>query len=76
VSKARKESGASLSDEDLLLTLFFSRPTLERFRKNGRPIEFPAVKAPLPALIEELGKRPQLRKFYFKKGPLMLEQAW
>jgi len=76
VSKARKESGFSLSDEDLLLTLFFSRPTLDRFRKNSRTIEFPAVTAPLTALIEELGKRSQLRKFYFKKGPLKLEQTW
>jgi hypothetical protein len=76
VSRARKEAGASLSDEELLLTLFFSRPTLERFHKNRRAIEFPAVKPPLTALIQELGKRPQMRKFYFQSGPLRLEQIW
>ncbi len=76
VSKARKEAGASLSDEELLLTLFFSRPTLERFQKNRKPIEFPVVKPPLTALIEELGKRPRMRKFYFQRGPLRLEQIW
>jgi len=76
VSKARKEAGASLSDEELLLTLFFSRPTLERFRKNSRGIEFPAVKPPLTALIQELGKRSSIRKFYFQKGPLRLAQTW
>ena len=76
VGRARKEAGASLSDEELLLTLFFSRPTLERFHKNRRAIEFPAVKKPLTALIQELGKRPQLRKFYFEKGPLKVEQTW
>jgi oxaloacetate decarboxylase (Na+ extruding) subunit alpha len=76
VSRARKEAGAALSDEELLLTLFFSRPTLEKFRKQRRAIEFPAVKMPLTALIQELGKRPQVRKFHFQKGPLRLEQSW
>ena len=76
VSRARKEANGSLSDEELLLTLFFSRPTLERFRKNRRAIEFPAVKQPLTALIQELGKRTPMRKFYFQKGPLKLEQRW
>jgi pyruvate/oxaloacetate carboxyltransferase len=76
VSRARKEAGASLSDEELLLTLFFSRPTLEKFRKNRRVIEFPAVKSPLTALIQEIGKRPQMRKFCFQKGPLRVEQTW
>jgi oxaloacetate decarboxylase alpha subunit len=76
VSRARKEAGASLSDEELLLTLFFSRPTLERFHKNRRAIEFPAVKPPLTALIQELGKRPHMRKFHFQSGPLKLEQIW
>jgi oxaloacetate decarboxylase alpha subunit len=75
VSRARKEAGAALSDEELLLTLFFSRPTLEKFRKQRRAIEFPAVKMPLTALIQELGKRPQVRKFHFQKGPLRLEQS-
>ena len=76
VSRARKEAGASLSDEELLLTLFFSRPTLEKFRKNRRVIEFPAVKSPLTALIQEIGKRPEMRKFCFQKGPLRVEQTW
>jgi oxaloacetate decarboxylase alpha subunit len=76
VSRARKEAGPSLSDEELLLTLFFSRPTLERFHKNRRAIEFPAVKPPLTALIQELGKRPHMRKFYFQRGSLKLEQVW
>jgi oxaloacetate decarboxylase alpha subunit len=76
VSRARKEAGPSLSDEELLLTLFFSRPTLEKFHKNKRTIAMPAVKQPLTALIQELGKRTHLRKFQFQKGPLILKQTW
>jgi len=64
-----------LSDEELLLTLFFSRPTLEKFHKSKRAVEMPMVKHPLGALIQELGKRTHLRKFYFLKGPLILEQT-
>ena len=75
VGRARKEAGASLSDEELLLTLFFSRPTLEKFHKSKRAVEMPMVKHPLGALIQELGKRTHLRKFYFQKGPLILEQT-
>jgi pyruvate/oxaloacetate carboxyltransferase len=75
VSRARKEAGSSLSDEELLLTLFFSRRTLEKFHKNKRAIEMPAVRQPLTALIQELGRRPHLQKFYFQKGPLVLSQT-
>ena len=67
VSRARKDAGASLSDEELLLTLFFSRPTLEKFRKNRRAIEFPAVKLPLTALIQETGKETADEKILFSK---------
>ena len=76
VSKARAELGSSRADEELLLTLFFSRPTLERFHKNKRAIEFPFTKMPLVALVQELGKRNDLKRIFFQKGHLKLEQTF
>jgi pyruvate/oxaloacetate carboxyltransferase len=76
VSKARQEFGTSLSDEELLLSIFFSRSTLDRFRQNSKEIKFPTVPLPLTFLIQELVKRPQVRKFSFRKGPMHLEQIW
>jgi pyruvate/oxaloacetate carboxyltransferase len=76
VSRARAERGGVVSDEELLLTLFFSRPTLEKFQKNRRAISVSASQKPLAALIRELGKRPGLRRVRLQKGALKVEQTF
>jgi pyruvate/oxaloacetate carboxyltransferase len=76
VSKARSELGSSRSDEELLLALFFSRPTLERFQKNRKATEFPILRLPLVALVQELAKRPDLKRIHLQKGRLKLEQTF
>ena len=76
VRKAREEYGSALSDEELLLHLFFSRPTLEEYTKNKRAIPFPVVRTPLAALVEEMGKRNDIRQFSLQKGSLKLEQVF
>jgi len=61
VEKARAERGP-LSDEELLTAIFLNPTALETFNKNRKPIEWdPGARAPLLALLKELGKRPRLR---------------
>ena len=76
VKKARKELGPTRSDEQLLLALFFSKPTLEKFFQNKKPIDAAATKTPVIALIQELLKRQDIRKVSIQKGPLKLRQAF
>ncbi|MCX5837599.1 MAG: hypothetical protein NTW71_03650, partial [Deltaproteobacteria bacterium] len=76
VKKARTELGATRSDEELLLALFFSKPTLEKFFQNRKPIDVAATKTPVMALIQELLKRPNIRKVSIQKGPLKLRQIF
>lgn len=75
VSKIRAEIGAYRSDEELLLELFFSHPTLEKFHKNKKPIEFSETRLPLATLIHELSKRREVRKVHIQKGALKLDQV-
>jgi len=76
VKKARKELGSTHSDEELLLALFFSKPTLEKFFQNKKPIDAATTKTPVIALIQELLKRQDIRKVSIQKGPLKLRQAF
>jgi len=76
VKKARKELGPAQSDEKLLLSLFFSKPTLEKFNQNRKSIDLNATRTPLIALIQELLKRQDIRKVSVQKGPLKLKQAF
>jgi pyruvate/oxaloacetate carboxyltransferase len=76
VSKVRKEIGGNKSDEELLLELFFSRRTLDKFSQNKKPIEFPAARLPLATLITELSKRRNVRKVSLHKGAMKLEQIF
>ena len=64
------------SDEQLLLALFFSKPTLEKFFQNKKLIDAAATKTPVIALIQELLKRQDIRKVSIQKGPLKLRQAF
>ena len=76
VSRVRAETGVHRSDEELLLELFFSRPTLEKFYQNKKAIEFPVMRLPLAALIEELAKRRDVRKVSVQRGSLKMEQIF
>ena len=76
VDKVRAKIGAYRSDEELLLELFFSHPTLEKFHKNKKTIEFPVTRLPLSTLIRELSKRKDISRVRLQKGALRLEQIF
>jgi hypothetical protein len=76
VEKARAELGPFRSEEDLLLALFFSRPTLERYSKNKKAAEIPVQRMPLITLIQELAKRKDIRRISIQKSGIRLEQAF
>ncbi len=76
VKHARTELGSTCSDERLLLTLFFSKPTLEKFYQNCKPIDPAAIKTPVIALIQELLKRRDIRQVSVRKGPVKLRQVF
>ncbi|MFZ5632182.1 MAG: pyruvate carboxylase subunit B [Bacillota bacterium] len=71
VSRARSEQEFK-SDEDLLLYLFNSRPTLEKFYKNQKNIEIPVVRKPLAAFIKELIKKHEIKSVGVEKGMFKL----
>jgi pyruvate/oxaloacetate carboxyltransferase len=81
VSKVRAEQGSSLSDEDLLLTIFNTRETMEKFYQYKKTIEsHPVVRTPLAFLIKELANRHEIKKVNiqkgsFKIGPNFLKQS-
>jgi len=76
VEEVRRQAGARRSDEELLLELFFSRPTIERFHRDRKPIEFPAATTPLSVLIRELSKRANVGRVRIQKGGVSLEQVF
>jgi pyruvate/oxaloacetate carboxyltransferase len=76
VEKARGELGPFRSDEELLLALFFSQPTLERYSKNKKAAEIPVQRIPLVALIQELAKRKNIRQVSIQKGSVKLKQTF
>ena len=76
VKNARKALDQTHTDEELLLTLFFSKPTLGKFYQNKRPIDTAATKTPVVALLQEMLKRRDIRTVSVQKGPLKLRQAF
>jgi pyruvate/oxaloacetate carboxyltransferase len=76
VKKAREQWGSGISDEELLLHLFFSKPTLDEYNSNKRAIPFPVVRTPLAALVEELSRRKDIKSFSMRKGTLKVEQVF
>ena len=70
VDKARAERG-SLSDEELLTSMFLNPTALDTFSKNRKPIEWDIhARMPLAALLKELGKRPRLSRVNVRCGNL------
>jgi hypothetical protein len=56
----------------MLLCIFNTRETMEKFYQNKKTIEVPVVKKPLAALISELAKRRDIRTFNLEKGALRI----
>ena len=74
VSKVRAEQGSSLSDEDLLLTIFNTRETMEKFYKKKKTIEsHPVVRTPLAFLIKELANRHEIKTVNIQKGSFKID---
>lgn len=73
-SKVRWEKGPFRSDEELLLCIFNTPQTLEKFRKNKRPIEIPVLRQPLAALVKELSNRKDMQKFFLQKEDISIQQ--
>lgn len=75
VQKFRTERGPFESDEELLLALFNTQETMEKFYQNKKTIEFrPVVNKPLVALIKELANRRDIKMVKIEKGSLNVEQ--
>ncbi len=75
LSKVRAEQGPFKSDEELLLAIFNSQETMEKFYQNRKTIQFqPVVKKPLVALISELAKRRDIKMVNIEKGSLRVKQ--
>ena len=73
VSKVRAQQGSSISDEDLLLTIFNTRETMEKFYQNKKTIEsHPAVRTPLAFLLKELANRHEIKTVHIQKGSLKI----
>lgn len=73
LDKVRAEQGPFHSDEDLLLSLFNTRETMEKFYQNKKTIELrPLVRRPLNALIRELVKRQDIKTVRIQKGSLKI----
>ena len=77
VRKFREEQGPFPSDEDLLLAIFNTRETMEKFYQNKKTIQsHPVVTRPLSFLIKELAKRRDLKIVNIQKGPFTLRTSF
>ena len=71
--KLRIELGSDLSDEELLLRLFYGSPVVDAmFEEQNSISELPSVKAPLQVLLEHLKKEPDIKSFFVQKGDAKL----
>ena len=75
VPEFRRKNGPFASDEDLLLELFNSRVTVEKYRANRKSVTRGDVPSPLAALMREIAKRPGVGRIRVRKGPLAFEQS-
>jgi oxaloacetate decarboxylase alpha subunit len=77
VSKVRAEQGPFASDEELLLAIFNTRETMEKFYQHRKTIELhPPVQKPLAFLIKELAKRGDIKMVNIQKGHLKISQVF
>ncbi|MEJ2723548.1 MAG: hypothetical protein P8175_02665 [Deltaproteobacteria bacterium] len=77
LKKVREEQGTFDSDEELLLSIFNTRETMEKFYQNRKTIELrPLMRRPLNALVRELVKRQDIKMVNIQKGSLKIEQRF
>jgi pyruvate/oxaloacetate carboxyltransferase len=73
VSKVRAEQASSVPDEDLLLTIFNTHETMEKFYQNKKTIDsHPMVRTPLAFLIKELANRTEIKTVNIQRGSLKI----
>jgi oxaloacetate decarboxylase alpha subunit len=73
LKKVRRDLGADLSDEELLLRLFYGSPIVDAMLEERNNIsELPSVKAPLQVLLEHLKKETDIKSFFVQKGDAKL----
>jgi len=73
VKRVQAEQGPFQSDEELLLAIFNTRETMEKFYQNKKRIEsHPIVERPLVFLIKELANRHEIRTVKIQKGALRI----
>jgi pyruvate/oxaloacetate carboxyltransferase len=73
VRKVRAEKGPFESDEKLLLYIFNTEQTLDKFRRNKKPIEIPVLRQPLGSLLKEVSNRRHIRNFFLQKNGVNVE---
>jgi oxaloacetate decarboxylase alpha subunit len=76
VSRVRSEKGPFRSDEELLLSIFNTPQTIAKFHKNRKALEIPVLRQPLAALVKELTRRKDIKKFFLRKNNVRLEQTF
>lgn len=77
VSKVRAEQGPFASDEELLLAIFNTRETMEKFYQHKKTLELhPPVQKPLAFLVKELANRHDIKMVNIEKGHLRVEQVF
>jgi oxaloacetate decarboxylase alpha subunit len=77
VSKVRAEQGPFQSDEQLLLAIFNTRETMEKFYQHRKTIELhPPVQKPLAFLVGELANRRDIKMVNIEKGDLRVKQVF
>jgi oxaloacetate decarboxylase alpha subunit len=77
VNTVRAEQGPFASDEQLLLAIFNTRETMEKFYQHRKTIELhPPVQRPLAFLVKELAKRGDIKMVNIEKGRLKISQVF
>jgi len=77
VSRVRAERGPFESDEELLLSIFNTRETMEKFYQNKKIIEsHPLVPTPLAFLIRELANRHDIKTVNIERGSLKIRARY
>jgi oxaloacetate decarboxylase alpha subunit len=76
VEKVKAEQGPFASDEELLLNIFYNKPTLRKFYESLRSKNAsPSARSPLSLLLKELASRRDIKYFYVQKGDFTLTHA-
>ena len=68
LEKIRKLRGPFVSDDDLLLSVFYDESLYEALKKEGPiSLDYPLMTTPLLTLVNEISNRSTIRNFHFIK---------